>query len=94
MIPESISSDKIHGAVGSEAELEFEFMGATGEPCNCIINHNPKKITKSSYIPSHDQMVKHKWHLKHEFVPNYKDVLTLSIFHEEKLIDEIPALIC
>lgn len=34
---ESVSSDRIHGADGSDMpELEFEFTGVTGEPCNCI----------------------------------------------------------
>lgn len=32
LVPESISSDKINGAVGSEAEVEFEFTGVMGEP--------------------------------------------------------------
>lgn len=78
LVPESISSDKIHGAAGSEAELEFEFTGVTGEPCNCFINHNPMKVTKPSYIHSHKQMVKHEWHLKHGSMSNYKEVLTFN----------------
>lgn len=47
VVPESISSDKISGAVGSEAVTEFEF---TGEPCNCIIYHNLKNVINPSYI--------------------------------------------
>lgn len=76
MVPESISSDKIHGAGGSETELECEFTGVTGEPCICIINNNPKNVTKPIYIHFHNQILEHKCHLKHEFISNYKDVLT------------------
>jgi hypothetical protein len=32
LVPESISSDKIHGAVGSEEVVEFECTGVMGEP--------------------------------------------------------------
>lgn len=67
MVPESISSDKIHGVVGSEAVVvgseavvEFEFTGVMGETCNCIMNHNTTKVSKPSLVQSHNQIKKHK----------------------------------
>lgn len=45
LIPESNSSDATHGVVGSEGELAFEYTGATGEPCDCIIDHTMVRMS-------------------------------------------------